>query len=116
MKSCLAIEPFLKHQEGSDQSRRLYMLQQLIQLEAAASYRLLITLNRNIPRLDRNLCLTETVIRVRTVRFEVLTAVVMNSTIVWDVTPCSPMNVNRGYGRTSPPSSGSKNKPRKKPA
>jgi hypothetical protein len=32
------------------------------------------------------------------VRFEVLTAVVMKSTIFWDITPCSPLKVNRRFG------------------
>jgi hypothetical protein len=32
--------------------------------------------------------------------FEVLTAVVMNSTIFWDITPCSPLRVNRRFGGT----------------
>jgi hypothetical protein len=30
--------------------------------------------------------------------FEVLTAVVMKSCIYWDITPCSPLKVNRRYG------------------
>jgi hypothetical protein len=30
----------------------------------------------------------------RYVGFEVLTAVVMKSTIFWDITPCSPLKVN----------------------
>jgi hypothetical protein len=29
--------------------------------------------------------------------FEVLTAVVMKSTIFWNITPCSPLKVNRRY-------------------
>jgi hypothetical protein len=32
--------------------------------------------------------------------FEVLTAVVMNSTIFWDITPCSPLSVNPRFGGT----------------
>jgi hypothetical protein len=32
--------------------------------------------------------------------FEVLTAVVMKSTIFWDITPCSPLSVNRRFGGT----------------
>jgi hypothetical protein len=32
--------------------------------------------------------------------FEILTAVVMKSTIFWDITPCSPLKVNRGVGGT----------------
>jgi hypothetical protein len=32
--------------------------------------------------------------------FEVLTAVVMKSTIFWDITPCSPLKVNRRFGGT----------------
>jgi hypothetical protein len=32
--------------------------------------------------------------------FEVLTAVVMKSTIFWDITPCSPLKVNRRLGGT----------------
>jgi hypothetical protein len=32
------------------------------------------------------------------VGFEVLTAVVMGSTIFWDITQCSPLNVNRRFG------------------
>jgi hypothetical protein len=39
---------------------------------------------------------------------------VMKSTIFWDITPCNLLKVNRRFGRTSPPSSGSKNKPSKK--
>jgi hypothetical protein len=35
-----------------------------------------------------------------TVRFEVLTAVVMSSSIFWDITPYSPLNVNWRFGRT----------------
>jgi hypothetical protein len=31
---------------------------------------------------------------------EVLTAVVMKSTIFWDITPCSPLSVNRRFGGT----------------
>jgi hypothetical protein len=34
------------------------------------------------------------------VEFEVLTAVVMKSTIFWDITPCSPLRVNRRFGGT----------------
>jgi hypothetical protein len=30
--------------------------------------------------------------------FEVFTAVVMRSTIFWDITPCSPLSVNRRFG------------------
>jgi hypothetical protein len=30
--------------------------------------------------------------------FEVLAAVVMKSTIFWDITPCSPLKVNRRFG------------------
>jgi hypothetical protein len=30
--------------------------------------------------------------------FEVLTAVVMKSSILWDITPCSPLRVNRRFG------------------
>jgi hypothetical protein len=32
--------------------------------------------------------------------FELLTAVVMKSTIFWDITPCSPLSVNRRFGGT----------------
>jgi hypothetical protein len=34
------------------------------------------------------------------VGFEVLTAVVMNSAISWDITPCSQLSVNRRFGGT----------------
>jgi hypothetical protein len=34
------------------------------------------------------------------VGFEVLTAVVMKSSIFWDITPCSTLNVNRRFGET----------------
>jgi hypothetical protein len=34
------------------------------------------------------------------VGFEVLTPVVMKSTIFWDITPCSPLKVNRRFGWT----------------
>jgi hypothetical protein len=43
------------------------------------------------------------------VGFEVLTAVVMKSTIFWDITPYNPLSVNRRFGGTSPSSSGLKN-------
>jgi hypothetical protein len=32
------------------------------------------------------------------IRFEVLTAVVMKSTVFWDITPCGPLLVNRRFG------------------
>jgi hypothetical protein len=34
------------------------------------------------------------------VRFEVLTPVVVRSTMSWDITPCSPLKVNRRFGAT----------------
>jgi hypothetical protein len=34
------------------------------------------------------------------VGIEILTAVVMKSTIFWDITPCSPLEVNRRFGGT----------------
>jgi hypothetical protein len=34
------------------------------------------------------------------VEFEVLTAVVMKITVFWDITPCSPLKVNRRFGGT----------------
>jgi hypothetical protein len=34
------------------------------------------------------------------VGFEVLTAVVIKSTIFWGITPCSPLKVNRRFGGT----------------
>jgi hypothetical protein len=33
-------------------------------------------------------------------RFEVLTAVVMKSTVLWDIRPCSPLKVNQRFGGT----------------
>jgi hypothetical protein len=39
----------------------------------------------------------------------------LKTTILWDITPCIPLKVNPRFGGTSPSSSGSKNKPRKKP-
>jgi hypothetical protein len=33
-------------------------------------------------------------------RFEVLTAVVMKSSVFWDITPCNPVKVNRRSGGT----------------
>jgi hypothetical protein len=47
--------------------------------------------------------------------FEVLTAVVMKSSIFWDITPCSLLKVNRHFGGTSSPSTRSKIKLSKKP-
>jgi hypothetical protein len=44
-----------------------------------------------------------------------LVGLVLKSTIFWDIMPCSPLKVIRRFGGTSPPSSGSKNKPSKKP-
>jgi hypothetical protein len=34
------------------------------------------------------------------VGFEVITAVVMNISIFWDITPCSPLRVNQRFGGT----------------
>jgi hypothetical protein len=34
--------------------------------------------------------------------YEILTTVIMNSTIFWDIKPCSSMNVNRRVRETSP--------------
>jgi hypothetical protein len=36
----------------------------------------------------------------KSVGFEVLTAVVMKSTIFWDITPCIPLSVRRRFGGT----------------
>jgi hypothetical protein len=36
------------------------------------------------------------------VEFKVLTAVVMKSSVFWDIMPCSPLKVNRRFGRTYP--------------
>jgi hypothetical protein len=38
----------------------------------------------------------------RFVGFEVLTAVVVKSSIFWDVTPCGPFKVNRRFGGAYP--------------
>jgi hypothetical protein len=45
------------------------------------------------------------------VGFGLITAVVMKSSVFWDITPCTPFVI-----KISPPSSISKNKLRKKPA
>jgi hypothetical protein len=37
---------------------------------------------------------------VKRVGYEVVTSVVMKSTVFWDITPCSPLNVNRRFGGT----------------
>jgi hypothetical protein len=34
------------------------------------------------------------------VGFDVFTAVVMKSIVFWDITPCSPLSVNRRFGGT----------------
>jgi hypothetical protein len=39
-------------------------------------------------------------IRISNVGFEVLTPVFMKSTIFWDITPYSPLKVNRRFGET----------------
>jgi hypothetical protein len=39
------------------------------------------------------------------VGLKVLTAMAMKNTILWDITPCSPLKVNRCFGGTWPPSS-----------
>jgi hypothetical protein len=36
--------------------------------------------------------------RIPHVGFEVLTAVFMKSSIYWDITPCTPLKVNRRFG------------------
>jgi hypothetical protein len=52
----------------------------------------------------------------RNVGFEVLTAVVLKSTIFWDITPCRPLSQLTFRRNISPPPSGAKNKVNKKPA
>jgi hypothetical protein len=47
------------------------------------------------------------------VGFEVLTAVVMNSSVFWDIMPCSPLKVNRRFGEHITYILRSKNKPGK---
>jgi hypothetical protein len=50
------------------------------------------------------------------VLFEVLTAVIMNSSIFWEITPCSLLKCNRSFvGTYRLPLQGSKNKPSKIP-
>jgi hypothetical protein len=50
--------------------------------------------------------------------FEVLAAVVVEISVLWNITPCSPLAKSKLMFRrnTSPPFSGSKNKPSNKPA
>jgi hypothetical protein len=51
------------------------------------------------------------------VGFEVLTTVIMKSAIFWDISPCSPLSVNRRFGGTyCLYLQGRKNKLSKKPA
>jgi hypothetical protein len=50
------------------------------------------------------------------VGFKVLTAVVMKNYIFWNITPCSPVKVNRRLRAACPSSSGSKSVPSKKAA
>jgi hypothetical protein len=38
--------------------------------------------------------------KVKLLGFEVLTSVVMRSSIFWDITPCGPLKVNRRFGGT----------------
>jgi hypothetical protein len=55
--------------------------------------------------------------RISSVGFEVLQPVVMKSNIVWDITLCSPLSVNRRFGGTFRLHlQGRKNKHTKKPA
>jgi hypothetical protein len=44
--------------------------------------------------------LVQGVLSIVCIGFEVLTEVVMKSTIFWDITPCSPLSVNRRFGET----------------
>jgi hypothetical protein len=37
---------------------------------------------------------------------EVLTAVFMEGSLFWDITPCSPLSINQHFGGTSLPASG----------
>jgi hypothetical protein len=57
----------------------------------------------------------KTLIQYSFVGFEVLTEVVVKSTVFWDRTPCSPMKVSQYFGGTFPPFSWLKNKPSKIP-
>jgi hypothetical protein len=45
-------------------------------------------------------------------RSEVLTAVILKSSVFWDITPCIPLKVNRRFGRMSPRSTWLKSKPK----
>jgi hypothetical protein len=37
---------------------------------------------------------------IKYVGFDILTSVVVKSSIFWDITPCSPLKVNRRFGGT----------------
>jgi hypothetical protein len=50
------------------------------------------------------------------VGFEVLTVVVMKSTVFWDIMPCNPVKVKQHFGGTKTPPSSGLNKPSKMPA
>jgi hypothetical protein len=44
--------------------------------------------------------LNQTKIEITFVEREVLTAVIMKSSVFWDMMPCSPLKVNRHFGGT----------------
>jgi hypothetical protein len=58
------------------------------------------TVFATIYRLVCNTTLTQ---HLEAVGFEVLTPVVMNNSVFWDVTPCSPLKDNRLFGRPCHP-------------
>jgi hypothetical protein len=73
--------------------------------------------SRHIPGLNQATTNSFRILSNSCVKFEVLAAVFMKSTIFWDITPCSPLRVNRPFGGTyCHHLQGRKNKTSKKPA
>jgi hypothetical protein len=65
------------------------------------SSNILVVINALGPREAQNLVLQETNQESCFVQSEVLTAAVMKSNIFWDITSCSPLNVNWRFGPAS---------------
>jgi hypothetical protein len=73
-------------------------------------------LNEHVESITFSEFSNEDEVKVTNIGFD-LTVVVMKKSIFWDITQCGPLKVNQTFRRNmSPPSSGSKNKPSKKPA
>jgi hypothetical protein len=90
---------FIKPRHGPHRKRRLQQFLHCCQRNTLHSLLIRMTLTDTLETKSvAALLLGDYITAVKSVGFEVLTAVIMKSTIFWDIPPCSPLKVNRRFG------------------